>query len=161
MEVKCPMCGAPMEDGCCSYCGYIEKKPDNIGANVNTASQQTVQPQVIQSDMFSNNSASGNSDTTTGESTKGKKAALILGALLGALANHGDTTTGVSTKSKKITLILCVFLGFFGVHRFYVGDFKMGILYLCTLGLFVIGWMIDIIRILTGSFKDSSGLPLQ
>ncbi len=37
----------------------------------------------------------------------------------------------------------------------------MGILYLFTYGLFGFGWIIDIILILCGSFKDSNNLPLK
>lgn len=43
---------------------------------------------------------------------------------------------------------LCLFLGFFGAHKFYEGKTGMGILYLLTLGLCGIGWVIDIISIL-------------
>jgi restriction system protein len=43
---------------------------------------------------------------------------------------------------------LCYFLGLFGVHRFYEGDKKWGIIYLCTLGIFGYGWLFDMFRIL-------------
>ena len=43
---------------------------------------------------------------------------------------------------------LCLFLGFLGAHKFYEGKTGMGILYLLTLGLCGIGWIIDIISIL-------------
>lgn len=51
-------------------------------------------------------------------------------------------------KNKWITLLLCIFLGAFGAHKFYEGKIGMGILYLFTLGIFGIGWFIDIILIL-------------
>lgn len=51
--------------------------------------------------------------------------------------------------NKWISWILCFYLGYFGVHKFYEGDNKMGIIYLCTIGLFGIGWIIDLIMILT------------
>ena len=68
---------------------------------------------------------------------------------------------GVSRKSKTIALLLCVFLGWLGIHRFYVGKVGTGILYLLTCGLFVIGWLIDIIVIASGSFKDQFDLPIR
>ena len=43
---------------------------------------------------------------------------------------------------------LCLFLGYFGAHKFYEGRIGMGILYLLTIGLFGIGWIVDIILIL-------------
>lgn len=66
----------------------------------------------------------------------------------------------VSNKSKMVSL-LCIFLGYFGAHQFYVGNTKKGILYFLTFGLFGIGWLIDIILILLGSFKDVHGLPVK
>ena len=64
-------------------------------------------------------------------------------------------------KSKWVALILCVFLGFLGGHNFYCGKTGLGILYLLTVGLFGIGWVIDIIRILTGSYRDKWGRRLR
>ena len=45
---------------------------------------------------------------------------------------------------KAIAYILWFFLGCFGLHRFYVGDFKKGLLFLLTLGLCGFGWIIDV-----------------
>ena len=43
---------------------------------------------------------------------------------------------------------MCLFGGYIGLHKFYEGKTGMGVLYLCTLGLFGIGWIIDIFGIL-------------
>jgi hypothetical protein len=67
----------------------------------------------------------------------------------------------VAPKSKTAALLLCIFLGYFGAHQFYVGKKGMGLLYFLTLGLFCIGWFVDIYRIAKGSFKDVYGLELQ
>ena len=43
----------------------------------------------------------------------------------------------------SVTWILQTFLGLFGIHRFYMGKFWTGILWLCTVGLFGIGYIYD------------------
>jgi len=48
-------------------------------------------------------------------------------------------------KSKTIALLLCLFT--ISGHKFYEGKIGIGLLYYCTLGLFGIGWIIDIITI--------------
>ena len=70
-------------------------------------------------------------------------------------------TTQTSDKSKKTALILCICGGMFGLHQFYVGDIGIGLLYCFTGGLFVFGWIADIIKISTGSFRDNVGAPLR
>jgi len=67
----------------------------------------------------------------------------------------------ISKKSKSIALLLCIFFGYVGAHYFYVGKAGKGLLYLLTVGLFGIGWIIDIFRIAAGTFSDGSGLPLE
>lgn len=65
-----------------------------------------------------------------------------------------------SNKKKTTALILCVFGGWFGVHQYYVGKIGKGILYTFTMGLFFIGWALDILKILTNNFYDSKGMLL-
>lgn len=48
-------------------------------------------------------------------------------------------------KSKWVSFFLCLFLGMFGAHKFYEGRVLLGILYICTGGLFGIGIIIDLI----------------
>lgn len=66
-----------------------------------------------------------------------------------------------SKKKKQVALLLCIFGGYFGLHHFYVGKIGIGILYLCTVGLFGIGWIVDIIKVATGKFKDKYGHYLK
>lgn len=63
----------------------------------------------------------------------------------------------ISPRSRLIALLLCAFLGPTGAHNFYVGRMGRGLLFLFTGGLFGIGWVIDLIRILTGRFRDGNG----
>lgn len=69
--------------------------------------------------------------------------------------------TVTSNKSKKKALLICIFLGFFGGHYYYVGRIGMGLLYTFTLGLFMLGWIVDIFRILLGKFQDNTGVYLR
>ncbi len=50
------------------------------------------------------------------------------------------------THSKAIGYILWIF-GFFGAHRFYFGRPVTGTIWFFTLGLFFIGWIIDLVLI--------------
>lgn len=137
MTVKCPMCGAPLDNNTCGYCGYKEEK-SSVNSHVPPQSGPTyVSPQpaptYVPTQIIINNQATAAT----------------------------DVVPGISKKSKTVALLLCIFLGILGIHRFYVGKVGTGILYLFTYGLFGIGWIVDIILIVTGSFKDHFGLPLR
>ncbi len=64
-------------------------------------------------------------------------------------------------KSWIATVLLCQFLGTLGVHRFYTGRIVSGIFQLLTLGGFGIWTLVDLIMIITGSFTDNYGRPLN
>lgn len=49
--------------------------------------------------------------------------------------------------------VICLLFGWLGVHKFREKKIGIGILYLCTLGLFCIGWMVDVIRYLVAALK--------
>lgn len=128
MAAKCPVCGAPMENNNCGYCGYKEDIIPNSTTVPPQPGQTSVQPQIIINNQTVHNTG---------------------------------VVPGISRKSKIVALLLCIFLGGLGIHRFYVGKIGTGILYLFTGGLFGIGWIIDIIFIAIGSFKDKFDLPLR
>lgn len=69
-------------------------------------------------------------------------------------------TPARSDKSWVAALILCLLFGGAGFHRFYVGKIGTGLMFLLTVGWFGIGWLVDIIMILSGGFRDRNGLPL-
>jgi TM2 domain-containing membrane protein YozV len=43
-----------------------------------------------------------------------------------------------------VAYLLWFFLGLVGVHKFYVNKIGMGLLYIFTGGIFLIGWLIDL-----------------
>lgn len=76
----------------------------------------------------------------------------------GSSSNAIQTTTIPGEKSDKsavTALLLCIFLGSLGIHRFYVGKVKTGILMLLTGGGLGIWTLIDLIRIACCDFRDS------
>jgi TM2 domain-containing membrane protein YozV len=62
-----------------------------------------------------------------------------------------------SNKSRIAALLLCLLLPGLGIHRFYVGKIGTGILYLFTAGGLGIWYLIDLIMIIVGTFKDKDG----
>ena len=48
----------------------------------------------------------------------------------------------ISTHSVPLGYLLWIF-GFTGAHRFYYGRTWTGVLYYCTFGLFLVGWVVD------------------
>lgn len=67
----------------------------------------------------------------------------------------------ISSKNWIVTLFLCFFLGIYGAHYFYAGRIGKGLLYLFTVGLFGIGWLVDMIKICCGNFTDSEGRKIR
>lgn len=120
--------GAPYQaQGATKFCKNCGKKISEAavvcplcGAQVETLKQDPAsQPNIV----INNNNANNNVNTVVGG-------------------------VGGTLKNKWVAFLLCLFLGGFGAHKFYEGKIGMGILYLCTGGLFCIGWIIDLIRIL-------------
>ena len=60
---------------------------------------------------------------------------------------HRVKTMNGTWKNKWVSLLLCIFLGWLGAHKFYEGKLSIGLIYLFTLGLWGIGWIVDIIRL--------------
>lgn len=71
--------------------------------------------------------------------------------------------TIASDKSKKTTTILCCigFLCICGLHDFYLGSIKKGLIKLFTINWFYIGNIVDLIKILNGTYLDANGQPVK
>ena len=60
-----------------------------------------------------------------------------------------------NNKNDRVLLILCLLGGYFGLHYFYCGKVKMGLIYLFTFGLFGFGWIIDSVEIIKYNVNTS------
>jgi TM2 domain-containing membrane protein YozV len=79
-----------------------------------------------------------------------------------------DQNNNVQTeqKSKLVAALLGIFLGSWGIHNFYLGDSKKGIIQIVvtivTCGIGGLWGFIEGIMILAGSIKtDANGVPLK
>lgn len=61
--------------------------------------------------------------------------------------------------SKTAAIVITVFLGGLGVHRFMAGKIGTGIIWLLTGGVFGIGWLYDLVMVVTGKFTTKDGTP--
>ncbi len=73
--------------------------------------------------------------------------------------NNNNANTGSNPKDKSflVTVLLWAFLGGLGIHRFYLGHIGIGVLYLLTGALCGIGWIIDCIKLFSGTLQPKDG----
>jgi hypothetical protein len=87
-------------------------------------------------------------------------AAPTLGQSLATQVQVDPYGNPVSPSSRLVATLLCGFLGVLGVHRFYVGKIGTGILLLLTGGGLGIWWLVDLVLIIVGRFRDEQGRVL-
>jgi TM2 domain-containing membrane protein YozV len=63
--------------------------------------------------------------------------------LIPSMDRQADLRFRSGPYSYSVAWILLTFLGLFGIHRFYMGKWISGIIYLLTGGLFLIGYIYD------------------
>ena len=75
-----------------------------------------------------------------------------------------DATTTVSPGSRLVATLLCAlpfaFPPVFGLHRFYLGKWKTGLLWFFTFGLMYLGQLFDLAMLVVGVFRDSEERPV-
>ncbi|MDQ0514159.1 hypothetical protein J2Z62_000597 [Mycoplasmoides fastidiosum] len=73
--------------------------------------------------------------------------------------NSTQALEQVSSKSFIVTLLLAIFLP--GFDRFYSGKIFLGILKLFTGAGFGLWWLIDLVLLVTSSYRDGNGLVIK
>lgn len=149
MAEKCPVCGAPMQSHICDYCGYIQKAEAAPVENTKEISQNLTKSETRQ------------------QETQHSAQQIIQQVIQPQViirevpVYERIAAPQISRKSRWTALVLCLFFEYLGAHRFYTGKIGTGLIYLCTMGGFGIGWFLDIIRIAVGAFRDEFDLPLK
>lgn len=64
--------------------------------------------------------------------------------LIPGMDREADLRFRAGSVNYTVAWVLLTFLGVFGVHRFYIGKWVTGIIYLCTLGLLGFGYLYDL-----------------
>jgi len=64
--------------------------------------------------------------------------------LIPGMDREADDKYTSGTKNYTVSWVLLTFLGIFGIHRFYLGKWITGLIWLLTGGLFLIGLLYDL-----------------
>ncbi|MEK6807361.1 MAG: TM2 domain-containing protein [Pseudomonadota bacterium] len=78
--------------------------------------------------------------------------------LIPSMDREADRKYKEGAKSYTVSWILLTFLGVLGIHRFYMGKWATGIIYLLTLGLLGVGVLYDFWT-LNGQVNDINTAP--
>lgn len=116
---QCPRCGTSYFSFACPNCGY---SPSNERYEQQLQNNNQAQPTIVHN--YYGAPQGGNENTQT------------------------VVVRGGKACNKTVALVLCIFLGYIGAHKFYEGKMGSGLLYLCTFGIFGIGWIMDILALL-------------
>lgn len=152
---KCVHCGFPiymkvnmtMGKQKCSFCGTLNEGYDKYCTNCGAPLEET-EKEEKKEEKVENTIKDNSNKRICPECGKiiPKDDAYCVSCYL--KSQNEQQKTNKKSKSKWVGFFLCLFLGFFGAHKFYEGKAKKGILYLCTMGLFLFGWIYDCVMFL-------------
>jgi TM2 domain-containing membrane protein YozV len=69
---------------------------------------------------------------------------LVDAFLIPSMDRNADLRYAPGSKDYTVAWVLLTFLGVFGVHRFYLGKWITGVIWLCTGGFFLLGYLYDL-----------------
>ena len=119
----CPNCGSPFKD--LKFCIHCGAKIDKNCVVCPQCGKQVAELNSNDKNIIINNS--------------------LAASATAFVSNCAPIITPGKPKNKWVAFFLCLFT--LCGHKFYEGKTGMGILYLCTFGLFFVGWIMDLISL--------------
>ena len=146
MAEKCPICGERLSSNKCPMCGYTART--STWSQRTTACEECLTPEIPLTEKPIRNPL----HKTECEDCHPTPSPHIYSD---RFKNITPITAGKMTKSTL--LLITVLFGWCGIHRLIMGKYVSGILYMTTFGLYGFGWLLDILLVLFGKFKDRNG----
>lgn len=154
----CPNCGmiTTPQDTSCAYCGAVFAQPQPQ-PQPTPQPQPAPQPQPQPQPSYQQNIPSYQQPQNNYNAPYVQSAPPAQTQRQNYIPNKNVNNSDVGTHSFIATLLLHLFLGYLGIHRFYTGNYVAGILQFFTAGGCGVWWVIDLILIVVGTYRDGDG----